>query len=206
MGDLDSAWAKLDWAKGHVDQVRAEMTAPDDPKRDVVPLMRQYEPEVKAVVYRIADRSHWPLSVGDAVHNFRSALDHAWWQCACKKLRREPTEKEARQIQFPIRSPGGEWDPNKHLQWVEPGVVKIAKIEQPSKGWNLSKFHPLGSLNRLSNVDKHRELTIFVVTRSSVQSLTAPHCRYRDCTPSSDPAGKIASLSLPPESADAAKK
>jgi len=54
------------------------------------------------VVYRIDRvmqiRDHWPLIVGDAVHDLRSALDHLMWQLAIVYLGRQPKKTEARDI------------------------------------------------------------------------------------------------------------
>src|SRR6266511_2429033 len=44
----------------------------------------------------------WGVRIGDCLHNLRSALDHVVWQLALLHLQRQPTDKEARRIQFPI--------------------------------------------------------------------------------------------------------
>jgi hypothetical protein len=96
---MKGCWAKLDRARSHIDALRREITEVSGDDLDSVPLRREFEPEHGAVVYRIDRvpevRDSWGLIIGDALHNFRSALDHLWWQLATLNLGREPTEDEA---------------------------------------------------------------------------------------------------------------
>src|SRR6266849_3284747 len=105
--DLTDAWAKLDRAKRHVDDLRAGITKvayTKDLNAIPIPLRRQYEVDLGAVVYRISSVIHisddWPLLAGDAIENFRAALDYLMWQLAVLKLGRQPTQKEASAVQF----------------------------------------------------------------------------------------------------------
>lgn len=60
-----------------------------------------------------------------------------------KKLGREPDECQARSIQFPIRTPGKNWDTASHVSRVGRNVVSIVAPHQPPKAWNWSGFHSL---------------------------------------------------------------
>ncbi len=183
---LESSWAKRDRAIAHIHDLRAEVVLPENPHAHHIPIVCQYEADSHSIVCRVGKMSHWPLIVGDAIHNLRGALDHAWWQCASKKLGREPDECQARSIQFPIRTPGKNWDTASHVSRVGRNVVSIVAPHQPPKAWNWSGFHSLGTLNRLSNIDKHRTLPL-LVRRIGSASTGDSRGKYVDCAPVPEP-------------------
>jgi hypothetical protein len=181
---LESAWAKLDRAKAHIDQLRIEVLSPaDNPYPYRVPVVCQYEADNDAIVCRIGTMSHWPLIVGDAIHSLRGALDHAWWQCATKHLTREPDESEAKHVQFPFRKPGKNWESSNYIHWVGPEIESIVQPYQPPKNRQWSDFHALGSIDRLSNIDKHRKplLVAHNVDRAALNNVSPDE--YVDCFP-----------------------
>src|SRR5258708_3115833 len=102
---LAGCWAKLAHAIEHINTLRAEIEEAGTPDPTSIPLRRAYEAADGAVVYRIERvikvSERWPLIVGDAIHDLRSALDHLMWQLAIVHLGRVPTAKEAPNIQFP---------------------------------------------------------------------------------------------------------
>jgi hypothetical protein len=168
---LASCWAKLDRATAHVDALRAEVVAVTGEDLESVPLFRQYEPEHGAVVYRVERvpevRDSWGLVIGDALHNFRSALDHLWWQLAIRHLEREPTEKEAKDIQFPIftTEPVNGWGAHRFLKHVDRAIADQLEPLQPYNAPNdVTSF---GVLAEFSNIDKHR--AVHVVARPPAQ-------------------------------------
>ena|ERR1700675_3810178 len=70
--DLASAWAKLDRASVHIDELRAEIAeGGGDPNN--IPLRHEYDDKERAVIWRVERvmeiRDDWPLIVGDAIHN-----------------------------------------------------------------------------------------------------------------------------------------
>jgi hypothetical protein len=170
---LAGCWSKLDRAKAHIDALRTEIAQVSGSELNAVPLMRKYEPEDRAVVYRVERapeiRDSWGLIIGDALHNIRGALDHLWWQLAISHLGREPTKDEAKEIQFPIYSTPGVWANRRFLKHVDPRLA--AKVEPlqpynfPSKARSITA---LGALASLSNTDKHR--VIHVVAREAHQA------------------------------------
>jgi hypothetical protein len=184
---LDSAWAKFEWAKTHMNTLGAEIRGASDghPKR--IPLGRQYEPDLEAVVYRIEHvpeiRERWSLLLGDAIHDYRCALDHLWWQLAIKHLSREPTQQEAPNIQFPIVRNASDWPNHRFLRHVD--STHAAKVEraQPYHPRQPNVLNALGSLAELSNEDKHRRIHITTWVASQSNYVSPGPERFRDCVP-----------------------
>ncbi len=97
MADFDSARAKLARANEHLEVFDAEVR--EFFGSDPYPLTHEFD-YLDGVHRWRADLSeplpsHWPLLVGDCVHNLRSALDHLTWQLAGAK-------QQDRTTQFPI--------------------------------------------------------------------------------------------------------
>jgi hypothetical protein len=67
---FSGCWAKLDHAVTHIDMLRAEIEKAGAPHPYLIPLRRQYEADLGAVVYRIDRviqiRDDWPVIFGDA--------------------------------------------------------------------------------------------------------------------------------------------
>jgi hypothetical protein len=120
--------------------------------------------------------SHWPLMVGDAVHNMRSALDHIVWALSTKFAARypqgspaHPTDTEALKIQYPICVTEGRYFGTKKGKWkdgqrfkcarfVGPEAITVIDNTQPHHRRNDAHEHPLAILAKFSNEDKHRKL------------------------------------------------
>jgi hypothetical protein len=192
---LDGAWQKLEWAKGHAQKLRDAIREAGDGDMDPITLRREYVSDERAVVYRIKRvieiGEDWPLITGDALHNFRCALDYAWWQAARKNLGRTPTEDEAKRIQFPILKPGGTWDARNHIPLVGKDAAKLAGRVQPDYSGYPKVLHPLGVLNELSNKDKHRFPHLAVTAVESVEATNMLDAGLTDCVsdPRSTPGG-----------------
>ncbi len=194
---LDGSWAKLERAKAYVDTLRDEIAETTGGELQAIPLHRSYETEQGAVVYRVESipeiRDTWGLLIGDALHNLRCALDHLWWQVAVKHLGRDPTEDEAKEIQFPIFSKPAfltdpsRWKNHPYLRHVDPAHAAKDELLQPYHGMPPGELHPLEALATLSNIDKHRVLhTVFRPAYQAVVQVPSPE-HYRDCVPTSDP-------------------
>jgi hypothetical protein len=186
---LTDSWAKLERAKGHVDDLRAEITEAADGKPNVISLRSEYDGDTQAVVYfaeRIPEvRDSWGLLIGDAIHNFRCSLDHLWWQLARKHLGREPTDKEAPAIQFPIFSSPDQWTlPHRYFRHVESADADLVEDLQPYNGDRGEyDIHPLEALAEISNTDKHRMVHVtFVRSQDTEVTLPSP-ADYIDCEP-----------------------
>lgn len=168
MAHLASAFAKLERAKAHTDCLRSDIHEVGQGNRYRLPVAFERDPQTGGGRLIIADvpehSDDWGLIIGDAIHNFRSALDHAWWELAIRHLKRQPTEKEARSIQFPINRPTTKWVPGNYIQWVGIKATKIAQDVQPDRGLDAAGLHPFEALRRFSNEDKHR----FIATTVNV--------------------------------------
>ena len=203
---LDGCWAKLDRAKGHVEELRAEIEREAAKNSGLISLQHEYDPNDMAVIYRINRVVHiqerWPLIFGDAIHNLRCALDHLMWQLAIIHLRRQPTAKEAKQIQFPLVSRAKDFTrAHSLLRHIRNADIDRLKPFQPYKRRKKGEMHPLPKLVYLSNVDKHRKLHLLVVATHRT-SFTNRADAYRDCAPDFRlmPDGKMANwLVLPPQ-------
>ena len=100
----------------------------------------------------------WSATVGDCLHNLRSALDHLAYQLV---LRPNTT------TQFPIKvcPPREGWRHRRVLPDIsggvrDPAVRTVLEKVQPYNRRDLN--HGLGLLRELNNIDKHRELIVTV--------------------------------------------
>jgi hypothetical protein len=104
-------------------------------------------------VEREAPRDHWPLLLGEAIHNLRASLDHAIYAASSRSRHR---------AQYPIFIDAHEFD-RKGLPMITvlpPSVRKLIEDAQPfNTNPERPRSEPLAFLNRLSNVDKHRTLS-----------------------------------------------
>ncbi len=105
-------------------------------------------------VERQAPPDHWPLLLGEAIHNLRASLDHAVWAATAPPARSSRTA-------FPIAS-----DPKKFSEQRDriAGVpVKVRSLIEEAQPFKTNPGEPehawLAILADLSNADKHREIT-----------------------------------------------
>jgi hypothetical protein len=111
-----------------------------------------------------------PLIVGDTIYNMRSALDHlAYSLCVANVGDRI---KEGRSM-FPIHAAVGSYMDSgvQACRQMSIEVQGIIERLQPYHAGNKASEHPLGVLNQLSNVDKHRHL-VFTGSAEVRQEIT----------------------------------
>lgn len=157
--DFEGADAKVSRAHEHLETLQGEMVSFFGGYEYAIG--SEFDPETSEIRlyasgYTGAPLLRWGVHVGDCLHNLRSALDHVVWQFALDKLGREPTDHEARRIQFPIEeTPKGFKN-----AWVKPYVAKAhwewLKEWQPYHRGDRAAHHKLAVLARLNNIDKHR--------------------------------------------------
>ena len=100
----------------------------------------------------------WPgmcCAAGDALHNMRSALDHIAYAVARK--RRRPSG-ELKTAMFPIKESSQQFNGTIHSRKIAnlgSDWIKFLLSKQPYRGRN---GNALLRLDRLDNMDKHREL------------------------------------------------
>ena len=112
---------------------------------------------------------HLSTTIGDALHNLRSALDCAAYEMARRHVGRDLTEDEELACEFPIRD-----DPDKLDRFFSGSRSCVRERRQ-------SLTTPLWLLARLSNIDKHRRLHLTAWWPDIVYwgSDEPSHCRWR---------------------------
>lgn len=111
------------------------------------------------------------LVIGDAIYNMRSSLDHLAYSLAVANVSASRLKND--KVMFPIHAAIG--------SYMDAGVRAVSQMSQtaqdrieklqPYHGVNGPDRHPLGRLNKLSNIDKHRDLA-FTGTVKSESTLT----------------------------------
>jgi len=154
---------KIEWAKKHLRSLAAEsltlqhttVVMRDEntgvPPHPIAMLWGDF-PSVPVLSFDAA------CLAGDVVHNLRSALDHLAQQLAlvgCPSL----TDKELRQIEFPIAESLAKYEADKarKVKGMKPEAIKKIDGLRPYKGGN----DALWRLHELDNIDKHRALFTF---------------------------------------------
>lgn len=166
MGSLDSAYAKAEHAKAHLDKLQASVEAyrasePHEFTRQAVD--HAFEPEMVVVKFRVAIKqrppSDWGLIVGDVLSNLRAALDHALFGHAA--ARQSLTEAQERGVQYPLLTDATKWPAaqSKLGSFVDPAVLQAIEDSQPFKVQQ-PDWHSLALLNGLVNRDKHRQVRV----------------------------------------------
>lgn len=113
----------------------------------------------------------WALVVGDAIHNYRSALDHIFWA-----LPRVGGQKAHNMAQFPIATKWEQWTgptTTKSLLQLDSEIIGILDWVQPYHRPN-PDFLPLAHLSRLDNHDKHRTVELMRLSAARIE------VRHRD--------------------------
>lgn len=170
---LEDAWAKLDRGKALTAELRTEIEQAGTPNYREIALRREFDSESSCIIYRVAGRMevlpHWGLLAGDAIHNFRCALDYLAWQFALRFYDGSIPDKEERNIYFPIVYDATKW--SKNTKHMNPDDVSKIVVSQPFKFADQEGVAiPLDLLARLSNMDKHRKVNIVsnVLTKAHV--------------------------------------
>jgi hypothetical protein len=105
---------------------------------------------------------HWQAAadafgpiLGDFIHNVRGALDLSAWRLACIKLGRDPSEDEARLIQFPITVSPDAFASSAVLKFIDQEPAEVIESLQPYHAIDPND-DPAALIHWLSNRDKHR--------------------------------------------------
>lgn len=160
MGELDSARAKLDRARRHINELGGVIAA--------WRLSRPYSfaPHIDGET----DEQHWTivgdptpppvtLAMGDALYNLRSALDHAAWQLVLKA-----GSTPSRKTEFPIFDDPDRYDKESvgKLKGMNPEMKDFIRDLQPFRtaGSNPNHRAKLLALQHYGNIDKHRQMVV----------------------------------------------
>ncbi|MGV0808562.1 hypothetical protein [Mycolicibacterium setense] len=166
MGSLESAYAKAEQAKVHLEKLQASVEAyrasePHEFTRQAVDHLVQ--PEMVVVKFKVkikeAPPADWGLIVGDVLSNLRAALDHALFGHASS--RQALTEDQERALQYPVVTDATKWPraQAKLAPFVDPAVLQAIEDSQPFKV-QLPDWQFLALLNGLVNRDKHRQVRV----------------------------------------------
>lgn len=131
-------------------------------KSDSVALNPQPDPDkpteypFKARIIEEPDTMTWGLMLGDAIHNYRSALDNAVWNLTLVGTNEQMPTKP-RKVKFPISMETTGYQ--SAIAHIDPCAQAAIEWCQPHRGRYAPNFEPLWLLNELSNADKHRVVT-----------------------------------------------
>lgn len=125
---------------------------------------------------------HWPLMMGDAIHNIRSALDHLIWALTDKAVARggtAPNDREALKVGYPIclhpaaylgvGDQKGNGQRKRMAGWIGDAALAVVDGTQPYRLGKDAHEHPLAVLASYSNEDKHRNLMASAALADSIR-------------------------------------
>lgn len=160
---LVSLRIKTERAKQHIRYLECEVRCFLATKPYVVGTKR--DPQTRKPIYYLTEVRDTPLhlsaTVGDVLHNLRSALDHLAYQLV-EVGRDRPDENTS----FPIFNSATEYNSKKtgKIKGMRPDAIKAIDDIKPYQGGN----DALWKLYRLNNIDKHR---VLLVVGSAFRSL-----------------------------------
>jgi hypothetical protein len=176
--DLTSARAKLQRARLHRNDLEAKIAATFDTPDNWARLSAELDPKSRYHIFRITDFPAYDdiveeisLRVGDIVHGLRCALDHLSWQLA--NTHGPMTVVQERRIMFPIHTTAVKFQNDRtatcydQRDWAQmEGYQPFQGINGRPDSWSGPYVHPLEHLQKLSNTDKHRQLSVVMLTSS----------------------------------------
>lgn len=116
------------------------------------------------------------LIAGDAIHNIRSSLDHmvvALAKFGASVSGQTISEQDERRLQFPITMSPDEFQrrvKGQALAWVPSPAAAIIEQRQPYLAVpHYPERFPLYEIGRFDNADKHRALTVALLSTSIVR-------------------------------------
>lgn len=161
---LADARHKIERGRKRLFDLKEVERALNDPTKERMVI--DYDPEhgchISSFVFDELPPVDLALTLGECIHALRGALEYVTWQLACKAKSREPTDKEARKIQFPICDNPSWFSGSAVLKHVEEDAAKELALHQPYAE-KLGQAHDPASLSLLrdlSNQDKHRLIVI----------------------------------------------
>jgi hypothetical protein len=161
MSGFDSAWRKWHRAGVHGEALKAHFRGSTKPL--VNPSVEsKFDPRSMCIVLRISEIGplpvEWSLLLGDAISNYRAALDHLAWAVVQRGTRAGTlSAKEERLVYYPIASTAEVFEQQikTRVPGATPEDLAILRRYQPEIA---GKTHCLKTLVYCSNLDKHRAL------------------------------------------------
>lgn len=175
-GPLASAWRKFDRGEEHREALEAEVTGLAQPTGDRIPVdvdlqwnghtvfKGKFMDKGIALVRLTEDvpqlGASFPLILGDAIQNYRAALDHLTWALV-KRFNHRLSTRAARDVQFPMHNTARLFDQEKARR--TPGVPDrphraIMKRYQPYRRGH--RAQGMRWIRTLSITDKHRVVPV----------------------------------------------
>lgn len=159
---LQGVWLKIDRACEHLEAF--EDALPDFRRLQPCDVACEHDVDTGDKVWRVRGKPlqppfEWNAIVGDALYNFRSALDHLAWQLVLVNGN-QPTRRTA----FPIFDDPDLYKRSKpsKLKGMSDEAKALIEQTQPCFGRNPHRNKVLTWLEALHNVDKHRHLNLTV--------------------------------------------
>jgi len=172
-GSLREPLAKLHRADYHYNRMKSELAGGE--KFHIRPVLQERYRDGLEYRFRVAKIEPldpaWPLAIGDAFFNLRTALDYLVFQLHVRRFKGSVPDDAARESQFPIfdqprRDQRGRLIPLD--QWSE--IRRLNADVRRAIGWlqpyNQRDEHinglrvALSDIHRLNRLDKHRELHV----------------------------------------------
>jgi hypothetical protein len=160
MPSMADPYAKMSWAKSHLDTLEREVTTFCTTPADAYTVTREDDVEHQRHIIRVKLHdipTTICLIAGDAIYSMRAALDQTVWALA--SLKGTPGR-----TQFPIAETWTSDIRRTFLRQVD-GVPDEAICEiqalQPYHRGNAFKSHPLWRLDEICNLDKHRRIPAY---------------------------------------------
>ena len=159
MHPLDGVWLKVRRGRKHMHEAKRLING--FRKRQPYTVQIEIDPQSGDKTWKVDGTPKEPSMVlsaivGDAIYNFRSALDHLAWQLVIDNGR-TPGRSNA----FPIcDSPAG-WTSSStkgKIKGMSPATKAIIKAQQPCFSTHLYRRQQFLWIDELCNVDKHRHL------------------------------------------------
>jgi len=177
-GSLDGPIAKVSRAADHYTTLKRDLHGGFDRKRRPVTVERYLDGlEYRFRIGEIEEPDpRWPLILGEAFYNLRSALDLLAYQLHVRHYKGSvpvgPPDDAAGESAFPIstRVPTQPFGNRNDIRRLGPREKAAIEWLQPYKGWNKRNQKRLGGIgqlrqtladvNRFNVIDKHRELLV----------------------------------------------
>lgn len=161
---LKGARHKIERGRKRLSELQHSERLLNDPKEERMVI--DYDPEqrchISSLILRQLPPPDFALTLGECIHNLRAALEYTIWQLAWKAKGREPTRKEAKQIQFPICDEAKWFSDSAVLAHISKDAAKELALHQPYAERLDGSHQPglLAPLRDLSNQDKHRLILV----------------------------------------------
>jgi hypothetical protein len=171
---LESSWVKYHWAGTHLRYLQGELLRIASLKPEPFEVDQQIDArETWLRVIRVPEYREAGLMIGDAVHNYRAALDHLVWDLVKLGSHPQLTEKQAQRVQFPLAKSLASLQQQRRdrMPGVDDDPWRVVRLYQPYR--RDDRGRAMRSLRDLSDMDKHRFIVPAVASAKSFVGRTS---------------------------------